>query len=80
MQVTGNMDQEDWEIAVLHAKKMDDDYWIRDCLIGAEMELSITKFGGVDFESDSSNNSDLFISNQDTDDTDGVVLGIDMIR
>jgi hypothetical protein len=49
--------------------------------MGAEMEWSITKFGGVDFESDSSNNSDLFISNQDTDDdTDGVVSGIEKIR
>jgi hypothetical protein len=38
MQVTGNVNQEDWEIAVLHAKKTKDDYWIRDCLMGAEME------------------------------------------
>jgi hypothetical protein len=38
MQVAGNMNEEEWEIVVLHAKKTESDYWIRDCLMGVEME------------------------------------------
>jgi hypothetical protein len=34
MQVTENINKEDWKIADLHAKKIEDDYWTR----GEEME------------------------------------------
>jgi hypothetical protein len=45
------------------------------------MEWKVIKFGGADFGSDSSNNNDVFISNQDADDgTDADVLGTEKNR
>jgi hypothetical protein len=37
MQVTRNINKEDWEITVLHAMKIED-YRSKDCLMGAETE------------------------------------------
>jgi hypothetical protein len=72
-QVIENVNVEDWKSANSHVKKIEADYWARDCLSEEETEHVVIKFSGENTDTDSSNDSHSSISGREADDdADGV--------
>jgi hypothetical protein len=70
--VTKSINEEHWENAVYHAKKIKAEHWARDNLIEKETEQKVIKHADGDLESDScSSSSESFSSRYERDDHSG---------